>query len=104
MVRQFNKGFRMQIEKRNRFNASKANKGHKHIVFQAVDWVWVHMHKEWFPNHRKSKLQPRGYGPLQVLERINDNAYKVNLTGEYGVSATFNVADLTCLTHVLIWG
>jgi hypothetical protein len=37
MVRQFNKGFRMQIEKRNRFNASKANKGHKHIVFQAVD-------------------------------------------------------------------
>jgi hypothetical protein len=37
MVRQLNEGFRMQIEKRNRFNASKANKGHKQIVFQAVD-------------------------------------------------------------------
>jgi hypothetical protein len=41
--------------------------------------------KERFPNQRKSKLQPRGDGSFQVLERINDNAYKI----------TFNVADLT---------
>ena len=33
--------------------------------------------------------------PFQVLERINDNAFKIDLPGEYGVSATFNVADLT---------
>jgi len=26
---------------------------------------------------------------------VDDNAYKVNLPGEYGVSATFNVADLS---------
>jgi len=26
---------------------------------------------------------------------INDNAYKVDLSGEYGVSATFNVSDFT---------
>jgi hypothetical protein len=54
----------------------------------------VHMRKEWFPNQRKSKLQPRGDGPFHVLERINDSAYKIDLSGEYGVSATFNVADL----------
>ncbi|KAL3567897.1 hypothetical protein D5086_030548 [Populus alba] len=30
-----------------------------------------------------------------ILERINDNAYKVDLPGEYGVSATFNISDLT---------
>jgi hypothetical protein len=29
------------------------------------------------------------------VERINDNAYKLDLPGEYGVSATFNVADLS---------
>jgi hypothetical protein len=29
------------------------------------------------------------------VERINDNAYKLDLTGEYGVSASFNVADLS---------
>ena len=55
----------------------------------------MHIRNERFPNQRKSKLQPRGDGPFQVLERINDNAYKIDLPGEYSVSATFNVADLT---------
>jgi hypothetical protein len=95
MVRQLHEGVRLQIEKKNRLYASKANKGRKLVVFQPGDWVWVHMRKERFPNQRKSKLQPRGDGPFQVLERINDNAYKIDLPGEYGVSATFNVADLT---------
>ena len=75
--------------------ASKANRGRKQVVFQHGDWVWVHMHKERFPNQKKSKLQPRGDGPFQVLERINDNKYKFDLLGEYGVSVTFNVVDLT---------
>ena len=86
---------RQQIEKRNRVYATKANKGRKHVVFQPGDWVWVHIRKERFPAYRKSKLQPRGDGPFQILERIIDNAYKVDLPGEYGVSATFNVSDLT---------
>jgi hypothetical protein len=53
------------------------------------------MRKEQFPNKRKSKLQLRGDGPFQVLGRINDNAYKIDLPGNYGVNATFNVVDLT---------
>ncbi|KAH9704886.1 hypothetical protein KPL70_011644 [Citrus sinensis] len=51
--------------------------------------------KERFPERRKSKLLPRGDGPFQVLERINDNAYKLDFPGEYNVSATFNVSDLS---------
>ena len=53
------------------------------------------MRKERFPAQRRSKLNPRGDGPFQILEKINDNAYKVDLPGEYNVSATFNVADLS---------
>jgi hypothetical protein len=53
------------------------------------------MRKERFPVKRLSKLLPRGDGPFQVLERINDNAYKLDLPGEYNVSATFYVFDLS---------
>ena len=65
------------------------------MKFEPDDFVWVHMRKERFPKQRRSKLMPRGDGPYQIIERINDNAYKVDLLGEYGVSATFNVSDLS---------
>ena len=37
---------------------------------------------------------PRADGSFEVLAKVNDNAYKIDLPGEYGVSCTFNVADL----------
>ena len=55
----------------------------------------MHMRKERFPAQRRSKLLHRGGGPFQVLEHINDNAYKLNFSDEYNVSAIFNVIDLS---------
>ena len=37
---------------------------------------------------------PRADGPFKVLEKINDNAYKLELPVDVGVSPTFNIADL----------
>jgi len=75
--------------------AYQANKGRRRFIFDPGDWVWLHMRKERFPAKRRSKLLPRGDGPFQVLERINDNAYKLDLPSEYNVSTTFNVTDLS---------
>ena len=86
---------RLQIAQKNERVASQANKGRRRVIFEPGDWVWVHMRKERFPAHRRTKLHPRGDGPFQILEKINDNAYKVDLPGEYKVSATFNVSDLS---------
>ena len=94
-VKKLHERVKDQIERKNKSYAKQANKGRKKVVFEPGDWVWVHMRKERFPEQRKSKLQPRGDGPFQVLERINDNAYKVELPGECNVRSTFNVSDLS---------
>ena len=57
--------------------------------------MWVYLRRERFPQGRFGKLQPRADGLFRVLQRINDNAYKIDLPGHYKVSATFNVADLS---------
>ena len=92
-VKQIHEKARLNIERRTEQYAKQANKGLRHIVFKPGDWVWVHMRKERFPAQRRSKFLPRGDGPFQVLERINNNACKLDLPDEYTVSAT-----LTSLT------
>ncbi|KAJ0043596.1 hypothetical protein Pint_19175 [Pistacia integerrima] len=90
---------RAQIEKSNEKIKNKANKHRKPKLFQPRDLVWIHLRNERFPSKRKSKLAPRADGPFEIVERVNDNAYKVELPSECGgVSATFNVGDLSpCL-------
>ena len=95
IVKKMHEKARKCIEEVNAKVAEKRNKGRKKIIFEPGDWVWVHWRKERFPNLRKSKLGPRGDGPFQVLERINDNAYRLDLPGEYQVSASFNVSDIS---------
>jgi hypothetical protein len=74
--------------------AASMNKHRKKVLFEPGDLVWIHLRKERCPDQRKSKLMPRGDGPFRVLAKMNDNAYKIDLPPSYGVSNTFNVADL----------
>jgi len=96
VMKRLHESIKAQIEKSNAAYRRRANKNRKPAHFQPGDLVWVHLRKERFPSKRKSKLAPRADGPFEVLERINDNAYKVDLPSEFGgVSATFNVGDLS---------
>jgi hypothetical protein len=36
----------------------------------------------------------RAAGPFKILAKINDNAYKLELPPEFGVSPTFNISNL----------
>jgi hypothetical protein len=56
--------------------------------------VWLHLRKDRFPNLRKFKLLPGADDPVKVLERINENAYKLELPAAFGASPTFNITDL----------
>ncbi|KAL4385310.1 hypothetical protein GQ457_15G017880 [Hibiscus cannabinus] len=94
-VKKMHQQVKENLEKRTRQYETRANKGKKRVTFDIGDWVWVHFRKEHFPAQRKSKLLPRGDGPFQIVDKVNENAYKLDLPGEYNVSATFNISDLT---------
>lgn len=57
--------------------------------------MWIHSRKERFPNRKHSKVQPQANGPFKIIEKINENAYKIELSSDYGVSTTFNVSNLS---------
>jgi hypothetical protein len=85
---------KLQIEKMNERYRIAASKGRKEVKLEPGDLVWVHLRKDRFPDLRKSKLMPRAAGSFKILEKINDNAYKLELPPEFGVSLTFNISDL----------
>jgi len=86
---------REKIEKSTEQAKSCTSKKRREANFQPGDLVWIHMRKERFLSKRKSKLMPRLDRPFEIREKIGPNAYKVDLPSDYGVSATFNVADLS---------
>jgi hypothetical protein len=71
-----------------------ASKGCKEVKLEPGDLVWLHLRKERFPELRKSKLMSRAASPFKILAKINDNAYKLELPSEFGVSHSFNISDL----------
>lgn len=84
-----------RLERTSEAAAPRANKGRKKVIFEPGDWVWVHMRKERFPTQWNQSFPPRGDGPLQVISRHGDNAYKLDLLGNPDISATFNVVVLS---------
>jgi len=94
-IKELHKQVRARIGRANEHTKAQANKSRRDIQFLLGDLVWIHLRKERFPSKRKSKLLPRADGPFEVLAKVNPNACKIDLPGDYGVSATFNVADLS---------
>lgn len=71
---------RQQLEDTNAKYTAAINKHKHHKVFQVGDSVMVFLCKEQFS--------------YQILQKINDNAYIVDLLDSMGISKTFNIANL----------
>jgi translation initiation factor IF-1 len=74
---------KLNIEKMNEKYRIAGSKGRKEVKLEPGDLVWLHLRKEWFPDLRKSKLISHVDGPFMVIEKTNDNAYKVELPPEF---------------------
>jgi hypothetical protein len=77
---------KLNIEKMNEKYHIVASKGRKKVKLEPGDLVWLHL--------TKSKLMSRAAGPFKILAKINDNAYKFELSPEFGVSPSFDILDL----------
>jgi hypothetical protein len=94
---------KQNIEKMTEKYRVAGSKGKKELKLEPGDLVWLHLRKERFPDLRKSKLMPRADGPFKILEKINDNAYKLELPPEFGVSPTFNLPAGVMMRTSLLW-
>ena len=56
--------------------------------------MMVHLHKERFPKGTYNKLKIKKIGPCRILEKRNNNAYKVGLPDNLDISPIFSVFDL----------
>ena len=74
---------KQNIEHMNAKYKLTGSKGRKLLTFEPRDLVWLHLRKDRFPALRKSKLMPIADGPFKVLQKINDNAYKLELSADF---------------------
>ena len=67
----------------------------RRLVFEVGDLVWAVLTRDRMPAHSYNKLKAKKIGPLEVLERINDNAYRLQLPADITTSDVFNVKYLS---------
>ncbi|KAE8702634.1 putative CCCH-type zinc finger family protein [Hibiscus syriacus] len=63
---------------------------HEQVVFDVGDFVWAILTRDRFPFGEYNKLQDRKIGPFEVVQKINDNAYRLRLPSHLKTSDVFN--------------
>ncbi|XP_022899369.1 uncharacterized protein LOC111412675 [Olea europaea var. sylvestris] len=66
----------------------------RHVEFEVGDFVWTVLTKDHVPAHEYNKLTAKKIGPLEVIEKINPNAYRLKLLSHIRTSDVFNIKHL----------
>ena len=73
---------------------AKVDAKRRDVQFGVGDYVMVHLNKARLQKGIPTKLQMRRVGPCKVLAKYGENAYKIELPSDLGISPIFNVQDL----------
>jgi hypothetical protein len=73
---------------------ASANKKRRAIEFEEGDFVWAILTKDRFPVGEYNKLAARKVGLVEIIVKINPNAYQLKLPSHIKTSDVFNVKHL----------
>jgi hypothetical protein len=73
----------------------QADSHRRQVLFEVGDFVWAVLTRDRFPVGEYNKLKERKVGPCEVLQKINDNAYRLRLPSHLKTSDVFNVKHLS---------
>ncbi|PKI36368.1 hypothetical protein CRG98_043241, partial [Punica granatum] len=71
-----------------------ADRRRRHVEFEVGNFVWVVLTKDRFSASDYHKLAARKIGPVEVIEKINSNAYRLKLPSHIRTVDVFNVKHL----------
>jgi hypothetical protein len=71
-----------------------ADKKWRPLEFEEGDFMWVILIKDRFPIGEYNKLAACKIGPVEIMKKINTNAYQLKLLRHIKTSDVFNVKHL----------
>jgi hypothetical protein len=64
------------------------------VEFEEGDFVWAILTKDHFPSGEYNKLAARKIDPVEIVKKINTNAYQLKLPSHIKTADVFNVKHL----------
>jgi hypothetical protein len=71
-----------------------ADRKRRLVNYEVGDFVWAVLTKDRFPIGEYNKLSARKIGPVDIIEKINSNAYRLKLPSHLRTADVFNVKHL----------
>ncbi|KAH0987937.1 hypothetical protein GBA52_015114 [Prunus armeniaca] len=65
----------------------------QHVEFEVGDFVCAILTTDCFPAGEYKKLVPRNIGPMEIVAKINPNAYCLKISSHLRTADVFNVKD-----------
>ncbi|KAE8672958.1 putative CCCH-type zinc finger family protein [Hibiscus syriacus] len=88
-------GVKQTIHESNTKYKTRVDNHRRQVLFDVGDFVWAVLTRDRFPVGEYNKLKDRKIGPYEVVQKINDNAYRLRLPSHLKTSDVFNVKHLS---------
>ena len=73
---------------------STADAHRRYKRFEIENFVMIRLCPERFPPGTFRKLQASGMGSFEVLSKVGENGYVIDIPNDWGIHPTFNIEDL----------